>query len=110
MPRLAGARPREPGVERAQIRRCLEGNHGARRPLLAVHNEGAPIPAEEMERLFHTFERIEDVKVKGWGLGLPYVRNVAESHGGSVFVDSAEERGTTFTLSLPVDARPYAQR
>lgn len=80
------------------------------RMMLAVHNEGTPIPAEEMERLFHTFERIEDVKVKGWGLGLPYVRNVAESHGGSVFVDSAQERGTTFTLSLPIDARPYARQ
>jgi signal transduction histidine kinase len=79
------------------------------RMMLAVHNEGTTIPAAEMERLFHTFERIEDVDVKGWGLGLPYVRNVAESHGGSVVVDSAPERGTTFTVSLPVDARPYVR-
>lgn len=77
------------------------------RMLIAIHNEGTPIPDAEMERLFHSFERIENVEVKGWGLGLPYVRNVAESHGGSVVVDSAEERGTTFTVSLPVDARPY---
>ena len=79
------------------------------RMLLAIHNEGTTIPPAEMERLFHTFERIEDVDVKGWGLGLPYVRNVAESHGGSVVVDSAQERGTTFTVSLPVDARPYVR-
>lgn len=78
------------------------------RMLLAVHNEGAPIPEREMERLFHSFERIEDVNVKGWGLGLPYASNAAESHGGSVIVDSGEGRGTTFTISLPIDARPYA--
>ena len=75
--------------------------------LLAVHNEGNPIPEPELERLFQALHRIEDVKVKGWGLGLPYVRHVAESHGGSVVVDSAEQRGTTLTVSLPVDARPY---
>jgi hypothetical protein len=32
---------------------------------------------------------------------------VAESHGGSVDVDSAHERGTTFTIDIPVDARPF---
>lgn len=77
--------------------------------LMSVHNEGTPIPRIEMERLFKTYQRIEDTHIKGWGLGLPYVRNVAESHGGTVVVDSAEGRGTTFTISLPVDARPYAR-
>lgn len=77
------------------------------RMLLAVHNEGKPIPEHELQRLFDAFHRLEDVKVKGWGLGLPYVQNVAESHGGSVIVDSADGRGTTFTVTLPIDARPY---
>ena len=79
------------------------------RMLLSIHNEGPTIPEFEMKRLFDTFHRIEDVNVKGWGLGLPYVQNVAESHGGSVIADSAEGRGTTFTVSLPVDARPYVR-
>lgn len=76
--------------------------------LMAVHNEGKPIPRMEMERLFKPYERIDEAQVRGWGLGLPYVQNVAESHGGSVIVDSAAGRGTTFTVSVPVDARPYA--
>ena len=79
------------------------------RMFLAIHNEGLPIPEAEMGRLFQSFERIEEVEVKGWGLGLPYVQNVAESHGGSAIVDSGEGRGTTFTVSLPVDARPYVR-
>lgn len=76
---------------------------------VSVHNEGEPIPEHELKRLFDAFERLEDVKVRGWGLGLPFVQNAIESHGGDVVVDSARERGTTFTLSLPVDARPYVQ-
>lgn len=79
------------------------------RMLLSVHNEGRPIPETEIPRLFNTFQRIEDVDVKGWGLGLPFVQNVAESHGGSVVVDSAEGRGTTFTMTMPTDARPFVK-
>jgi signal transduction histidine kinase len=37
---------------------------------------------------------------------LPYVRTVAQSHGGSIVVDSADGRGTTFMLDLPLDTRP----
>ena len=77
------------------------------RMIISVHNEGPPIPKADMERMFKTFQRIEDIDVKGWGLGLPYVQNVAESHAGTVIVDSGEDRGTTFTISVPVDTRPY---
>jgi len=80
------------------------------RMLLSVHNEGKPIPEAEVRGLFTMFQRIEDVDIKGWGLGLPFVQNVVESHGGSVVVDSAEGRGTTFTISVPIDARPYVSR
>ena len=77
--------------------------------LLAVHNEGKPIPEAEMHRMFKPFQRLEDVDVKGWGLGLPYVQSVVESHGGTVVIDSGEGRGTTFTISVPIDARPYVK-
>lgn len=80
------------------------------RIFIAVHNEGPLIQKSELERLFQTFQRIEDVDVKGWGLALPYVQNVAESHGGSVLADSGEGRGTTFTMTVPVDARPYVMQ
>ena len=79
------------------------------RMLLSVHNEGKPIPETEINRLFNTFQRMENVQVKGWGLGLPFVQNVVESHGGSAIVDSAEGRGTTFTVNIPVDPRPLVQ-
>ena len=44
---------------------------------------------------------------KGWGIGLPFVKAVGESHGGSVSVDSSPELGTTFLIDIPVDCRPF---
>jgi len=79
------------------------------RLLLTVHNHGEPIPQNEQESIFQMYRRAESARqgVKGgWGIGLPYVRAVAESHGGSVGVDSSRERGTTFVIDIPVDCRP----
>jgi len=80
------------------------------RLILSVHNEGDPIPPEEQEIIFLVFQRAslaQKGKKKGWGIGLPFVRAVAESHGGSIGVDSSAERGTTFLLDIPTDARPF---
>ena len=80
------------------------------RLILMVHNEGQPIPLEEQEGIFQIFRRVHAVresKVQGWGIGLPFVRGVAESHGGSIVIDSAIERGTTLTIDIPLDSRPF---
>ncbi|QNA88786.1 sensor histidine kinase [Massilia sp. Dwa41.01b] len=80
------------------------------RLLLSVHNEGNPIPVEDQESIFQMFRRAQSARAgeqKGWGIGLPYVRGVAESHGGSIALDSARERGTTFLIDIPIDARPF---
>ncbi len=80
------------------------------RMILRVHNWGPPIPANEQETIFQIYRRALKAKrenKKGWGLGLAFVRGVAEAHGGSVGLDSDFKRGTTFTLDIPVDARPF---
>jgi signal transduction histidine kinase len=85
-----------------------QAEHG--RLQLSVHNEGDAIPPDLLETVFQVFRRAQAAKdgdSQGWGIGLPYVRTVAESHGGSIDVDSAAERGTTFTIDIPVDARPF---
>lgn len=81
--------------------------HG--RLLLSVHNEGPPIPAEEQECIFQMYRRASSAtatRQQGWGIGLPYVRAVAESHGGSIALDSTTELGTTFIIDIPLDCRP----
>jgi signal transduction histidine kinase len=82
------------------------------RLLLMVHNCGEPIPQEEQESVFQIFRRAQNAKgakTRGWGIGLPFVRAVAESHGGKVAIDSSHERGTTFILDIPVDSRPFQE-
>lgn len=83
---------------------------GHERVMVAVHNEGTPIPPDEEECIFQMYRRATAANAgvkQGWGIGLPYVRAVAESHGGSIGLDSTRERGTTFTIDLPLDSRLY---
>ena len=80
------------------------------RLILMVHNEGQAIPPEEQENVFQIFRRTQAARqgnIRGWGIGLPFVRSAAESHGGSIGIDSTSERGTTLTLDIPKDARPF---
>lgn len=89
------------------IRITYQQDHG--RMQLAVHNRGTVIPPDQLECIFQVFRRAE-VKDEGkpsWGIGLPFVRSVAESHGGSIDVESSEEHGTTFVVDIPLDARPF---
>ena len=82
----------------------------AGRAMVSVHNFGSYIPPEELELLFQPFRRANQARKsgeRGWGLGLTLVRGVAESHGGSIGVDSLPERGTTFVIDIPLDARPF---
>jgi signal transduction histidine kinase len=96
------------GLPDTPISIAFKEYHG--RVLLSVHNEGEPIPPDQVESIFQVFERAKAAKEgnkEGWGIGLPFVRRVAESHGGSIDLDSAPERGTTFAMDFPVDARPF---
>jgi len=79
---------------------------------VSVHNCGPAISAEDEPHLFDAFWRSRHARPggdSGWGLGLAFVRGCAEAHGGTVAVTSDEASGTTFTLDLPIDARPFQQ-
>ena len=94
----------------APIEVTLAGHDG--RAVVSVRNQGKPIPAEEFEAIFQQFVRTKEAgesQQRGWGIGLPYVRTVAESHGGSAVVYNDGEKGTVFVIDIPVDARPFQQ-
>jgi signal transduction histidine kinase len=82
------------------------------RAIVSVRNQGKPIPPGELDAIFQQFVRSSDAGASttaSWGLGLPYLRSVAQSHGGSVVVYSDADAGTTFVIDIPVDARPFQQ-
>ncbi len=94
------------GREDGPIGVKIHSTHG--RVFVSVHNEGEPIPVQERELLFERFQRSTTGKVAesaGWGLGLAYCRQVSECHAGSIGVESTLEKGTTFTIDVPVDPR-----
>ncbi len=71
----------------------------------AVSDTGIGIPADEIPRVFEEFYRTEEGKrmqETGTGLGLPIVRQVVETYGGSIEVESEVGRGTTFRFTLPI--------
>ncbi len=76
----------------------------ARSVTLEVHNQGEPIPAEQLPRLFLPMKRLgEELAQRGrsLGLGLFIVDHLVRAHGGTIEVASDAERGTTFTVRLP---------
>jgi signal transduction histidine kinase len=80
------------------------------RLMLSVRNTGAPIALEQRDRIFEYLRRDQNISsIPGWGIGLPFVKAVAEGHGGDVSVDSSAERGTTFFIYMPLDCRPHVE-
>lgn len=76
---------------------------------LTVRDEGIGIGAEDQSRIFERFERaVSGRHYGGLGLGLWIVRQLVAAHGGSIRVDSAPGRGSTFTLELPLQPPPPA--
>lgn len=70
----------------------------------SVTDHGPGIAAEDLPRLFQRFSRGAAGQTTGTGLGLYFVRTVAEKHGGTVAVESAPKVMTCFTLRLPLAA------
>lgn len=90
-----------------EVRCSTTGNTVA----ISVHNQGEPIAREDVARIFDPYYRAPEVETgnPGWGLGLAFVKRIAEKHGGSVQVESGDA-GTTFEIHLPAEQGVVAAR
>ncbi len=94
----------EPGTE-IRVRYTLaDGMLG-----LAVHNLGTQISADDLPRVFDAYHRApaQEAAETGWGLGLAFVKRIAEKHGGRVRAESSQH-GTFFEIVLPAETQAAA--
>jgi signal transduction histidine kinase len=83
----------------------------AKRLIVDVTDTGIGVNEKELQLIFDKFYRAKDprvAKITGTGLGLALAREVARLHGGDITVQSQLDKGSTFTLAIPI-AQAVAQ-
>ncbi len=72
---------------------------------LQVADSGVGIPARDLTRIFERFYKVDNARVanrvRGTGLGLAIAKHIVEGHGGKIWVESTEGKGSTFYFTLP---------
>ncbi len=82
----------------------VEGRENREGIVISITDNGIGIGKQDLKHVFDKFYRVSQGnihKTKGLGLGLYYVKRIAEAHGGSVTVESKPGEGSTFTITLP---------
>ena len=80
---------------------------------VAVKDTGVGIAPEDQAHLFNRFYRVgleRTVDVRGVGVDLYVTKAIVEGHGGEITVESVLKEGSTFTVSLPLDAGAQDQK
>ncbi|MFH2102890.1 MAG: ATP-binding protein [Chloroflexota bacterium] len=69
----------------------------------SVRDTGVGIPEDDLPRIFERFYRVDRARSGGGtGLGLSIARHIVEAHGGKIWAESVEGRGSTFSFTIPV--------
>lgn len=90
--------PRGGEVETSLVR-------SGKKAIIRISDTGIGIPAEDLPHIFDRFYRVDKARSRatgGTGLGLSIVKQIVQNHGGNITATSAEGKGTTFTIELPI--------
>ncbi len=74
---------------------------------LSIQDSGIGIPAKDLTRIFERFYKVDRSRtrahgdLRGTGLGLAISRHIVEAHGGKIWAESVEGKGSTFYFTLP---------
>lgn len=106
-PRLLGQLVRnlaDNAARHARGRVAIGVADGDARAVFTVEDDGEGVPADERDRIFERFVRLDEARSRdagGSGLGLAIVRSIVDASGGRVTVDSSRWGGARFTVTLP---------
>jgi len=89
-----------PGGRITITTRTLEGA-----VVVDIADTGIGIPKEDLARVFERFYKGDKARAgEGTGMGLAIAKHVVEAHGGNIWVESEEGKGSTFSFSMPLQA------
>ncbi len=80
---------------------AVSAQKGGRMVQIVISNDGAPIPAEHVSKLFEPYFT---TKRSGTGLGLATVKKIVDEHQGEITIAGGQEKGTSVTIQLPAAA------
>lgn len=80
---------------------------------IEIKDTGIGIPQNNLPRIWERFYRVDSSRTRktgGSGLGLYVVKQIIESHGGTITVKSTENEGSIFTIFLTIDQENKSRR
>lgn len=69
---------------------------------LRVEDNGRGIPADKLKNIFSRFYKVDKIRPEGSGIGLSLAKAFVEVQGGEIQVESEEDKGTVFTVTIPI--------
>lgn len=92
-----------PEKSEVRITSAADGNNA----VIQVIDQGMGIKPKDLKHIFDRFYRADSARSKttadGYGVGLAIAKNIVELHGGSISVSSKPNKGSTFTIQIPIE-------